>query len=226
MSKIEPRFISSDISTPSNDAWCNLGKTNLTNISSTILTFTSLPNPEILKVGMPIRFTLGGVNTYHYAYIISVNNSTPPNTIIELSGKIPTSIDDLNKLEYGSIRNIVHVDFSANGNYAKTIGLLLSSVSKTYFSWAVGDAHVVGFKLINITNDTGAVQPSMQLNINGTNIPNISLFGSTTWSIFKNISIAENVKISYGQSMDLSVESLGTNTNSSDLTASVILVLE
>ena len=206
-------------------SWFVYNTDNFIEVNGNILIFNCATKPNIFKVGMPIRFKETNNNTYYYAYVINVNNvNTTYN--IELSGKIPTSTN-VSLFEYGINSNVIHLNFVVNGTYADSLGnYLLRNILKYEFTWSAGNAHIVSLRLFNAINDTGAVQPTIQLVNNGINSTSIKLQPDITWKTFKNIPLTENTEVTYGHNIEFKVETIGTNKTSKDLTITLVLVLE
>ena len=179
-----------------------------------------------LKVGSAIRFKNNGASVYAYAYVVDISVSGT-STTATLRGKMPV-VSGLQGMDFADGARVIHLDMQVSGSFAAATGLILTSVGKTYFNWVLGNAHVVAFRARSATADSGAVQPTVQLNINGTTNTNLSTTTmASAWSDASAvIPIASATAITYGQALEINVSATGTTKDSKDLTTSIIFVLE
>ena len=209
---------------PAANVWTNIPTANVTSVSSNNVVINNASTE--LKVGSAIRFKNSGATVYSYAYVVGISVSGT-STTISLRGKMPV-VSGLQSIDFADGARVIHLDIQIPGAFAAATGLVLTSVGKTYFNWVLGNAHVVAFRARSATADSGATQPTVQLNINGTTNTNLSTTTmASAWSDAPSIiPIASATAITYGQALEIDVSATGTTKDSKDLTTSIIFVLE
>ena len=210
----------------SNDSrWTEIsGCFTATPASTSTLTMTS-DQTAILKVGMPVRYTISAVIYYG---IITASASN----LLTIAGA-PMG-GDVTKLEYGFPEMVVQVDLFVSGNYGDgTTTTLLFTDMKTKFLWRIGKAYCVAVHGLQETV-ASTNQPKVNLLVNAarvsTNDTNLGLTMSTSGTLVNNVAVAintTNYDINKGEALEIEVTSAGTGAaTGSNLTIEAVFVME
>jgi len=185
-----------------------------------------------VKIGTPIKFTLGGTATNpgtYYAICTAITSS-----LLTINGA-PLEVDDgdLTALYYDDTRSPIQLDFFIAGVYGDAIDTaLLSNDMNSYFTWKGKKAYLVNFSAVQKTVDTGT-EPKINVRINSADVSSndsnngIQLGATATWVDNPAVAInTANYGINNGGSMEIHCPVAGGTGDASDLTTSCIFVEE
>lgn len=185
-----------------------------------------------IKIGMPIRFILGGDSTNpgtYYAQCIGITS----NLLTIAGAPLETDDGDLIGLAYDSIRTPQQIDFFIAGQYADFANAaLLASDMKTYFRWQGKDAYLVLFSVIQQGIDS-STEAKINVRINSDDVStNDSGDGvqpgiADVWVDNSPVAVnTSNYVISRGDSVEINCTVAGGTGDGEDLTVSCLFVEE
>ena len=179
-----------------------------------------------VKVGAPIKYTIGG--TVYYAIITALS----ANVSITIAGA-PFG-GSLSNLYVGIPAQVEHVDLHVDGIFGDTVQNILENIAGSKYKWRHPTAYLVAFSGASGWADTGASQPKLNVKANNALVSTedgnggITLSGSdSTWVNGSAVAInVTNYEIEYGEEVELYVSSAGTNGDADCLSVSLAFVYE
>jgi len=174
--------------------------------------------------GMPIKFTLS--STVYYAICTAI----AANLLTIAGAPLTTTASALTALSYGPTEKVSTMMFSINGQFADAAsGTLLQSDLLTNVKWTKGLSYCVMISHIVETDDTGANQPAVNVDINsaavGTSNTNEGKDVAETWTDTVIDINNSNYDINYGETIEISTDAGGSNNNAVDLTVIITFVM-
>jgi len=183
----------------------------------------AMSDTDGLYVGQPLRYTIGG--TVYYGIV----DALTADTSIDVRGA-PLS-GNVTKLEVGPaglVRIETYVvpgifDDAADAN-------LLANDAVAPAKWEYGAAYCVGFDLIVGTDDSGATQPKINVQLANsavsTSNTNAGIAASETWTGTAVDINTTNYSVANGEEVEVATDGTGTNSDTQDLTVQAIFVLK
>lgn len=199
--------------------------------SSSTITMTS-DLTSTIKIGMPIKFVLGGDATNpgtYYAICTAITSN-----LLTIAGA-PLEVDDgdLTGLYYGTPEMVVTETFVIPGYFADASDTtLLANDLLMEYRWNYAKAYCVRFSLIAKTDDSGANQPQVNIDINGANSistsnSNAGLAVSDADWVTTVVDInTSNYDINPLETLEIRTDANGTTDDASNLTVQITFVLE
>jgi hypothetical protein len=183
--------------------------------TSTITTTSDLTG--LIKIGYPLRYTIGG--TVYYGIVTAITSS-----LITLAGASLTST--ITALAYGDPARVQNIPIVVNGYYADANNTALLSTDLLIpggLVWLLGDAYVVQVAYRAAVIDTGATKEKINITIGGSDLltADVSVSASLTKSVI-NI-LTANYSITTGEAIEIDVTK-GTNGNAHDLVVYLTVV--
>ncbi len=198
--------------------------------SSTITMNNDLTS--IIKVGMPIKFTLGGSATNPGTYY-AICTAIASNLLTIAGAPLETDDGDLTALSIDLNRDPIQVDLFVASTYADgTDTTLLASDMKNYFKWGGKKAYLVAFGGTQNTVDSGT-EPKINVMVNSaavsTNDSNngIQLSTQGTWVDNSAVAIStSNYDINRGEAVELNCTVAGGTGDAANLSVTCVFVTE
>lgn len=216
------RGIINDSFTELYGGWMAITGFTATPASTSTLTMTS-DRTAILKVGMPVRYTISGVVYYGIITASAAN-------LLTVAGAAMGG--DVTKLEYGMPQRVVQIDFFISGTYGDGANDLLAADMNTFFRWNMNKAYLVNFSCTEKTVDTGA-EPKINVKINGatvsTNDSNKGVQLTTSGAWVDNSAVAintSNYDINKNEAIEITCTEAGATGDAAHLTVTCTFVLE
>lgn len=192
---------------------------------STYTVTDNADNQAIHAKGRPIRYKDAG-GGYNYGIITNYSSGT-----VTLAGApMDTSHDAV--LEYGDFTRVVPLEVMIPSSFAAAgaSSTLINTVLKSDLAWRMGKAYLVRFSHIVDTDDSGADQTRVNVNIAGsavsTSNTNAGPAIAETWQSTTTDISASNYDIAFGEAIEITCDANGTNDDAKDLTVSMVFVLE
>lgn len=192
---------------------------------STYTVTDNAANQAIHAKGRPIRYKDAG-GGYNYGIITDYATGT-----VTLAGApMTTNCDEV--LEYGDFTRVVPVEVMIPSSFAAAgaSSTLINTVLKSDLAWRMGKAYLVQFYIIVDTDDSGANQTRVNVNIAGSAVgtanTNAGVAIAETWQSTTTDINTSNYDIAFGEAIELTCDANGTNGDAKDLTVSMIFVLE
>lgn len=202
--------------------WTETTGYTATPASTSTLTMT-VDKTAVLKVGIPVRYTIGGVVYYGQITAVTANLLTVAGA--SMGGSVT-------KLEYGLSEMVQTIDYFVGGVYGDTAEDLLVNKVKTYSKWRMGKAYLVSFSAIEETPDSGT-EPKVNVKIDGsavsTNDSNkgVQLTADNNEVINPAVAVStSNYDINTGESIEISCTEAGGTGDAENLTVTCIFILE
>jgi hypothetical protein len=190
---------------------------------STIATSSDLS--DTVKVGYPLKYTYN--STTYYGLCVGVSS-----TEIAVAGAPLSSSHNLTALYVGPPERVVTVRLALDGDYD---GGVADVTPLPQVRWQQADAYLVDFEAIHGTDDTGATNAYVNVEIGGSVVStegdgssaDMGVLMATSWvsSPLGSIKVA-NYKVERGDAINPTVTAAGTNGDGDDLTFNCIFVLE
>ena len=182
---------------------------------------TTIDRSAYIRPGMGIRYKIGGVN--YYGVVRSVTSSLIGVSGAPLSGTIQ-------ELAVCDASRVAHVDLYINGVFnGVQRENLLRHFMKTRFRWMLGDAKLVQISHVCNVEDSGGVQPAINLMVN--NMPvctaNSNAGRRTSGSAWVDTVVdisTSNYNVPYGASIEVSTD-VGGSGDAECLTVTGVFVL-
>lgn len=179
----------------------------------------------MLTVGTPIRVVQGGVTRY---VIVSAKAASH----VDVLGPALNIAQTITLLEASTPDRVVQVDMFIAGFYGSSTGDKLVSVMRTRNRWMMGPARIAHFAAVQHAADS-TVQPRVNLKVNANLVSTansnqgIDLSTAGTWVDNPVATInSANASMVFGDSMEINVAIAAGTGNASDLTLSVLLIME
>lgn len=181
-------------------------------------------NQAIHAIGRPIRYK-ATAGSYVYGIITGYTTGT-----VTLAGApMTTEYDDV--LEYGDFTRVVPVEVMIPTTFASggASSTLLNTFLKTDLAWRMGKAYLVRFLHIVDTDDSGANQTRVNVNVNGSAVgtanSNAGPAIAETWTATTADINTSNYDINLGEAIEITCDANGTNDDAKELTVSMTFVL-
>jgi hypothetical protein len=174
------------------------------------------------STGVPVRYMLGRSDDLYYGIL---NNTTPGNDLVAVRG---VALSDSIRALWVGLPEMVHeVRLYVPGAYSGAAqNTLMYAVAKHAEYWAKSPMRLVEMLYYHKGNDTGAAQPVINANLNGTRA---FLAGLTVSSAYQATSVGidpANCRITGNQYLDVDCVTQGTNGDAADLTCNLVFVSE
>ena len=174
-------------------------------------------NATINAIGNFIRFRATG-GDWRYGQIVSTSATT-----ITWSGANMTTDDD-DEIQYAP-SNSGHVEtFGIAGAFADAANTtLLATDNLMSYVWAKGNHFLVNLSHKVSTADTGAVQPAVNVSVNGTDymVAYSTVSATRVYCGTVNVSTAA-YQIKYGDTFEIEANAAGTNDDAKDLSLTAV----
>jgi hypothetical protein len=190
---------------------------------STIATSSDLS--DTVKVGYPLKYTYN--STTYYGLCVGVSS-----TEIAVAGAPMSSSHNLTALYVGPPERTVKLTCVATGAYGGSVADITSLPNKF---WQQADAYLVTWTMKHLTDDTGADQPYVNVEIDG-NVVSANGDGtgvdkgaqaSTSWATNSFVDIkTANYKVEFGDQVNLTVTVAGSNGDAANLSVNMLFVME
>lgn len=217
------RFIES---TSSLDTWSYVSSPGRT--SDSVITVTdNAANQAIFIKGRPVKFRQNDASPWQYAIVTNYSAGS-----VTIAGSPYTSTiysSSTRTFTYSDLTRIEQLTFNIPGNFATGASTsLLQDAVNTFFKWTSSQCAIVQINHRVKTPDSGATQPNVNVYANGVAVSNANTNAgraiSSTW-VDTDIDInTSNYFLSFGQSVEISVDASGTNKDAKDLTVNITLV--
>jgi len=198
-----------------------------------------------MAVGIPLRYTYGGVAYY------GIVEEVVTNSYIDVRGITLNVGSPLTELAYGLPSRAHTIRLKIPGNYltpwyipeydADFDGVgdseqdkdILSEIGRQYFTWRLADAYMVAAAVTQGTAD-GTVQPKIGVEIDSTDVlsqdsnKGIQVSGTPgTWTWNDQVSIATGgYKIETGEALEIVCTANGSSGEAADLSIELVFVFE
>lgn len=205
--------------------WRSIPKEDLepTPISSSRIGIAS----SAFRVGLPVRWTVDGVN-----YFGMVADASPGN-YIDVRGPAIDVAKTISDVAMGGAERVAQLEIFIAGGYGASLGEKIASAMKSYSRWSMGPARVVSFAAAHNRADTTS-QPKVNIKLNGNpvssadgglgvRLPNTA--GQWTENPLATI-VAADYAVSYGSTFEVEVTAVAGTGNASGLTVNIVIVLE
>lgn len=213
-------WISSAATLPSR--WTEVTGFTATPASTSTLTFGT-NKTAVLKVGLPVRYTIA--STIYYGKI-----TASASNLLTIAGA-PMG-GDVTKLEYGVPEQVVVVNFFVSGNYGDGVADLLATDMNTYFRWQQSKAYLVAFSCTEKIVDTGT-EPKVNVKVNSsavsTNDTSLGVQLTTAGAWVDNSAVAINTTyydINPNDPVEIACTAAGGTGDAAYLTVQATFVLE
>ncbi|MCP4645778.1 MAG: hypothetical protein GY851_35360 [bacterium] len=198
--------------------------------TSTITTISDLST--IIKVGTPLKFTLGGGAANPGTYY-AVVTAMAVNLITIAGAPLETDDGDLTALWIGRPERVAQVDLFIAGTYGDGVDTtLLASDMSSYFKWGGSAAYLVMYECVHLTVDTGA-EPKINVRVNGADVSTndanngVQLGATATWVANSAVAInTTNYDIQRGEPLELHCPVAGGTGDAAELTVTCFFVFE
>jgi len=195
--------------------------------TSTFTVSDTVENQELFKKGRPLRYKVNSVATDRFGMVSGYTTGT-----VTISGyPLTASIQEMN---VGNFSQICQETVVINGSFsASTSNQLILDYLSSYLKWEMTKAHIVQVEMINVTAETGATKPVLNIR-NVATAQNIlstgtTLTAATTWyssGILIETAVGTYYDVNYGDTIELACTTAGTNGTALDLTVVINFVLE
>lgn len=199
--------------------WNSVLVANFTETPASTSTITMISDlTSTIKVGLPLKYTIGGTNYYGVVSAITSNlltvNGAP------LGGNVTA-------LYYGDKAKRTNYYIIFPGSYEEVDDTdLIGTLLKTKLIWRKPTAYIVGFKVYSVTKDTSS-NGKVTVQVNNQNVctteDGLTITDAETWlSTVVDIS-STYYDINYNEELEISVKK-GTAGDGEDLTVVVSIV--
>ena len=196
--------------------------------TSTITTTSDLT--ATIKVGMPIKFTLGGTASNPGTYY-AICTAITSNLLTIAGAPLETDDGDLTALYYGLAGNVKIETIAIPGYFADAANTtLLATDLLMSYKWLYKKSYLVKISHIAKTDDSGANQPRVNAYVNSAAIStentNAGRAVAETWTDTVVDINASNYDINPGEALEISADANGSNDDAQNLTVMLTFVLE
>ena len=178
---------------------------------------TSDANSVIFSTGNFVRFR-GTGSDWRYGQVVAYVATT-----VTISGANMTTDDD-DEIQYAP-SNTGHVEtFSIAGAFADAANTtLLATDNLMSYVWGLGNYFLVNLSHKVSTADTGAVQPAVNVSVNGSDymVAYSTVSATRVYCGTVNVSTAA-YQIKYGDTFEIEANAVGTNDDAKDLSLTAV----
>jgi len=183
-----------------------------------------------ISAGTPIKYTFSSTTYYGIVTAITASLMTIAGPPLGTTGSALTAISYVNSSYLGDA--VVSMTLADGGFFADATDstLLLDDNGWANVNWDMSNAYLVKVRINQITDDSGANQPKINVSIAGNNVladtsgMSLSLTTKTDTNSIVGIN-STYYSITFGQAIELAVQTAGSNKDSQNLSVYLTFVM-